>query len=235
MSTNATTSVACRYCDLQEVCRLSGIIVMRGSIVRRESGNLRRAGSVPRTLPIGARLFRAGDPAHALFAVCQGMLKTVNVGTDGEEHVVAINTPGDVLGTEAFGRRIYAHDVVAVQPVVYCTVPLSFLSAQYARVNELAFALINLLSRASVPRVPPLRGTIHQRVAALILDLSRRFEQAGLDGRRFSLGMTRQEIASLLGTRIETVSRAIQKMHRAKQIEIVGQLVTLLSLEPSAV
>lgn len=229
MSTNVTNPIACRYCDLQEVCRLCGIIA------GRESGELQRAGSVPRTLPSGARLYRAGEAAHSLFAVRQGMLKTVDVGTDGEEHVVAVNTPGDVLGTEAFGRRIYTHDVVAVQPVVYCTVPLSLLSARYARVHELAIALINLLSRASVLRVPPVRGTIHQRVAALILELSRRLERSGFDGRSFSLGMTRQEIASLLGTRIETVSRAIQKMHRAKEIRIAGQRVTLLSLKPATV
>jgi CRP/FNR family transcriptional regulator len=140
-----------------------------------------------------------------------------------------------VLGTEAFGKRIYVHDVVAVQPVAYCKLPLSLLSTQYARVNELAIALINMLSRASVRRAPPVRGTIHQRVAALILELSRRFEQSGADGRRFSLGMTRQEIASLLGTRIETVSRTLQKMHREKEIEVAGQQVTLLSLKPATV
>ena len=46
--------------------------------------------------------------------------------------------------------------------------------------------------------------------------------------------MTRQEIASLLDTRIETVSRMIQSMRRDKQIEVEGQQVTLLSLSPSA-
>lgn len=44
--------------------------------------------------------------------------------------------------------------------------------------------------------------------------------------------MTRQEIANLLDTRIETVSRMIQKMRRAREIEIEGQQVTLLSLAP---
>ncbi|MCB1623519.1 MAG: Crp/Fnr family transcriptional regulator [Pseudomonadales bacterium] len=227
MPTNSTGPIACRYCDLVEVCRQCGIIA------QRESGELQRAGSAPRTLPIGARLFRAGEAAHSLFAVRQGMLKTVDVGLDGEEHVVAVNMPGDALGTEAFGERIYAYDVVAVQPVVYCKLPLSLLSTQFARVHDLANALINLLSRSSVLRVPPVRGTVHQRVVALMLDLSRRLEQSGFDGRRFSLGMTRQEIASLLGTRIETVSRTIQKMHRAKEIAIDGQQVTLLSLKPA--
>ena len=161
------------------------------------------------------------------------MLKTVEVGTDGEERIITVNTPGDVLGTEAFGRRMYSHDVVALQPVVCCELPLSLLSEQYSRVRELAAALINLLSRASAPRAALARGSIRERVAGLLLELARRFEQRGLDGRRFSLGMTRQEIASLLDTRIETVSRMIQKLHRERAIEITGQQVTLLSLKPT--
>ncbi len=227
MSARPAGPIACRSCDLHEVCRLCGMIAIG------ESGGLQRTGAL-RTLRAGTRLFRAGEPAHSLFSVRQGMLKTVDVGSEGEERIVAISTPGDVIGTEAFGTRIYKHDVIAVQPVVCCELPLSLLSDQYTRVRELASALINLLSRASAPRTPLARGSSRERVAGFILDLARRFEKRGLDGRRFSLGMTRQEIASLLDTRIETVSRMIQSMRRDKQIEVEGQQVTLLSLSPSA-
>ncbi len=226
MTTHPTGPIACRSCDLHEVCRLCGMIALG------ESRGLQRTGAL-KTLRAGTRLYRAGEPAHSLFAVRQGMLKTVDVGTDGEERIVAVNTPGDVLGTEAFGKRIYSHDVVALQPVVCCELPLSLLSDQYSRVRELAAALINLLSRASAPRTSLARGSIRDRVAGLLVDLAQRFEQRGLDGRSFSLGMTRQEIANLLDTRIETVSRMIQKLHREKEIEIAGQQVTLLSLKPA--
>ncbi|MBV6418416.1 MAG: Fumarate and nitrate reduction regulatory protein [Steroidobacteraceae bacterium] len=226
MTTPSTGPIACRACDLHEVCRLGGLIALG------DRNGTHRTGAL-RTLRAGTRLYRAGEPAHSLFAVRQGMLKTVEVGTDGEERIITVNTPGDVLGTEAFGRRMYSHDVVALQPVVCCELPLSLLSEQYSRVRELAAALINLLSRASAPRAALARGSIRERVAGLLLELARRFEQRGLDGRRFSLGMTRQEIASLLDTRIETVSRMIQKLHRERAIEITGQQVTLLSLKPT--
>lgn len=226
MTTPAPGPIACRACDLYEVCRLCGTIAIG------EHRGVQRTGAL-RTLRAGTRLYRAGEPAHSLFAVRQGMLKSVDVGTDGEERIVAVNTPGDVLGTEAFAKRVYAHDVVALQPVVCCELPLSLLSDQYPRVRDLAAALINLLSRASVPRTTLAHGPMRNRVAGFILDLARRFEQRGLDGRNFSLGMTRQEIANLLDTRIETVSRMVQKMSREKEIGIEGQQVTLLSLKPA--
>jgi CRP/FNR family transcriptional regulator len=227
MTTPTPGPIACRSCDLYEVCRLCGITALG------ENRGVQRTGAL-RTLRAGTRLYRAGEPAHSLFAVRQGMLKSVDVGTDGEERIVAVNTPGDVLGTEVFAKRVFSHDVVAVQPVVCCELPLSLLSDQYPRVRELAAALINLLSRISAPRPALARGSMRNRVAGFILDLARRFEQRGLDGRSFSLGMTRQEIANLLDTRIETVSRMIQKLNRERQIEITGQQVTLLSLKPTA-
>ena len=227
MTTPSTGTIACRSCDLYEVCRLCGMIAPS------EQRGLQRTGAL-RTLKPGTRLYRAGEPAHSLFAVRQGMLKTVDVGTDGEERIVSVNTPGDMLGMEAFGNRIYAQDVVALQPTVCCELPLSMLSEQYSRVRELAAALINLLSRASAPRPMLARGSIRERVAGFILDLGARLEQRGLNGRQFSLGMTRQEIANLLDTRIETVSRTIQKLGRERAIDIVGQKVTLRSLKPAA-
>lgn len=226
MDTSAPGPIACRSCDLHEVCRLCGLIAIG------DHHGLQRTGAL-RTLRAGTHLYRAGDAAHTLFAVRQGMLKTVEVGIEGEEHIVRVNTPGDVLGTEAFGTRIYAHDVVALQPVVCCELPLSLLSDQYARVRELAAALISLLSRTSTPRPALARGTIRERVGALMLDYARRLESRGLDGQRFSFGLTRQEIASLLDTRIETVSRTIQQMARDGEIDIAGQWVTLRKLKPA--
>jgi len=227
MTTPTPGPIACRSCDLYEVCRLCGLTTIG------EHRGVQRTGAL-KTLRAGTCLYRAGEPAHSLFAVRQGMLKSVEVGTDGEERIVAVNTPGDVLGTEAFAKRIYSYDVVALQPVVCCELPLSLLSDQYPRVRELAAALINLLSRNSVPRTALAHGPMRSRIAGFILDLARRFEERGLDSRNFSLGMTRQEIANLLDTRIETVSRMVQRMSRDQEIAIVGQQVTLLSLKPAA-
>src|SRR5262245_33751504 len=83
--------VGCRSCDLPEICRVAGVLAFDAGRSRQSTGALRAVDA-------GAALFRAGDPAHAVYAVRQGLLKTVRVTADGEEQILSLNTPGEVLG-----------------------------------------------------------------------------------------------------------------------------------------
>lgn len=215
--------IACRSCDLNEVCRLGGLIAFENARTRHSTGALR-------TVAAGAALFRTGAPANSLFAIRQGMLKSVHVNANGDERVLAIHIPGDVLGQEAFGLGTYASDAIALQPAVCCEVPLPFLGHQSTRSQELGMALVRLLSRGSVPQRHPGRGSARERVTTFLLDLAQRLERRGFDGRRFTLGLSRQELADLLDTRLETVSRTVQRLHRERAICVNGASVQMLSL-----
>lgn len=219
---NSPGPVACSACDLNEVCRLSGLIALEGGLVRRTTGTLRAVRQ-------GTHLYRNGARANSLYAVRQGLLKIVQVTADGDEHTLGVAAPGEVLGFEAFSHGTYATDAIALQPVVCCELPLSMLE-QGARIRELATALLRLLSRATEPRLQQTRGSIRTRVTQFLLDLSWRLERRGLDGRQFALGLSRREIADLLDTRIETVSRMMQRLHRERAIHVRHNTVTLLEL-----
>jgi CRP/FNR family transcriptional regulator len=215
--------IACRSCDLNEVCRLCGLIALERGPARRTFGALR-------TVRTGAPLFRGGTPSDAIYAVRQGMFKRVHVDADGEEHLLGVVLPGDVVGLESFSSTRYASDLIALQPAVCCELPMPLLNEHSARVRELGAALITLLSRAVAPVVHHARGPIRKRVTSLLLELSQRFERRGLDGRRFTLGLSRREMADLLATRIETVSRTMQALHREHLVRVQGNRVSLLGL-----
>lgn len=220
--------IACGSCDLNEVCRLCGLIALETAGARQSTGALR-------TLEPGAPLFRTGTSANSIYAIRQGMIKTARVTDDGDERVLGVHTPGEALGLEGFGRGVYSFDAIAVSRVVCCELPLPMLSEQSNRVRQLSEAVVRLLSRAATPRAHPALGSAFQRVTAFLLDLAQRLSERGLDGHRFSLGLSRQEIANLLDTRIETVSRLMQKLHREHVISLRGGSVTLLALKaPSA-
>lgn len=216
--------IACRSCDLNEVCRLSGLIAFEGGRARHSTGALR-------TVRAGTPLFRAGDPAQSVYAIRQGLLKTVHVNSDGDEHISAVNAPGEVIGLEAFSTGTYACDVIALQTSVCCELPIRPLAEHGARVGELGSALVRVLSAALIPRPALTRGSIRSRVITLLLDLSTRLQRRGLDGRQISLGLSRQEIADLLDVRIETVSRIMQRLHRERAIHVSGNKVSLLDLK----
>lgn len=158
------------------------------------------------------------------------MLKTVHLDTNGNEQILALNTPGDVLGLEAFSTGAFANDVIALQTVVCCEMPLRQLDEHRTRFREFGAALVRLLSKSIAPRPHPARGSVRQRLTTFLLDLSARLQQRGLDGRQFTLGLSRREIADLLDTRIETISRMMQELHRENVIRVRGKKIRMLAL-----
>jgi CRP/FNR family transcriptional regulator len=221
----AAGPIGCLSCDLLEICRAAGVLAFDANRSRQSTGALR-------TVQAGAALFRTGDPAHTVFAVRQGLLKTVRVSAEGDEQILSLHTPGEVLGLEAFVGGTHGSDVIAVQRVVCCELPLRSLGDQRLHEGELGSALVRLLGRAIAPRPNFARGPMRQRVIIFLLDLGSRLTDRGLDGRQFALGLSRSEIANLLDTRIETISRMMQQLHREQAIQVRGGKVSLLSLAP---
>jgi CRP/FNR family transcriptional regulator, anaerobic regulatory protein len=76
-------------------------------------------------------------------------------------------------------------------------------------------------------------GTMHaeERLAAYLLDLSERFGAREYSRYEFNLRMTREEIGSLIGLTLETVSRAFARFQKAKLLSIEGKAVTDLDLQ----
>lgn len=215
--------VACRNCDLNAICRLTGLIAY-------ESGRPRRATGALRTLRPGAALYRAGSPAHALFAVRQGAVKLMRVTPDGDERIVSFHMPGDVLGFEAFSRRAYECDAIALEAAQCCELPLPLLNGGSSQAAELARELVRLLSHAAAIHADLARGSARERVTNFLLDLSQRRAERGFDPSCLRLSMSRLEIANLLDTRIETVSRVLQRLNRERAIYVRGNRVRLLTL-----
>src|SRR5262245_32310144 len=109
--------VACNKCDLNAICRLSGLIAYGDGRPRQSTGRAR-------SLYPGGTLYAAEQPASALFAVRAGMVKLVRFSADGEERIVSFCMPGDVIGLESFSTGTYSCHAVALGSVQCCELPL---------------------------------------------------------------------------------------------------------------
>lgn len=69
-----------------------------------------------------------------------------------------------------------------------------------------------------------------ERVAAFLLHLSRGQATRGADPAKLRLTMTRAELGSYLGMKLETVSRVLSKLRRAGIIEVRAKHVRLLDM-----
>ena len=177
-------------------------------------------------------LYRAGDPFEALYAVWVGSLKTTVLSEDGREQVAGCHLPGDILGLDGIGHGRHSCTATALEDSEACVLPFTRLEELSRTVPALQRNLHRFLSR-EIERdhgVMLLLGSMsaEERLAVFLLDLSRRYDQRGFSPSEFMLRMTREEIGSFLGLKLETVSRLFSRFHEEGLIQAQGRAVKIL-------
>ena len=172
----------------------------------------------------GETLCRAGDAFESLYVVRSGFLKTVCVDGSGNEQVLAFPMRADAIGVDGFDSGHHASDAVALDSCHVIVVPFRRISALAARipgVERLIYSIFNheLVHRQNMVRLLGMMNA-EARVAAFLLDLSERFGRLGCSKSSFILRMSRQELGSYLGIKLETVSRALSAFAAVGLIDV---------------
>lgn len=176
-------------------------------------------------------LYRAGDPFDALYAVCGGMLKTVLIDTAGLEQVLAFPLAGDVIGIDGIDSGRHPSEAVALDRSRVAVVPFARIAQLAHQDRAIARLLHRVLGRELERKhsMMGLLGTLHAdaRVAAFLLDLAARQARQGRPTSPIDLRMTRSDLGSYLGVKLETVSRALSGFAAAGLIGLERRSVTL--------
>jgi len=188
-------------------------------------------GTIRRRLRRGEALYRAGDAWYALFAVRSGSFAARRVSAAGAERVMECCFPGDVLGADGLWSGCYPTEAVALDAgEVYVFAPERFASlaqggAAFQRVltRMLARALAQHRGVLRVHGAPSAFG----RVAQLLILHGERLCPIGVGRSTFKLPMTRDQLGSHVGLRLETVSRALSAFHKARLATVHGRSVRI--------
>ena len=185
-------------------------------------------------VPKGETLVFAGAPFNALFAIRSGSCKSVIMTLGGQEQVAGYHIAGDIVGAEGIHAGHYECTITALEDSEFCTLIFERMEALADESREFQRSLNAMLSReiGRERKVMLMLGTMRaeQRLAAFLLDLSRRYRARGYSSTEFVLRMTREEIGSYLGLKLETVSRLFSHMHREGLVQVQGRVVKLLDL-----
>ena len=177
-------------------------------------------------------LYRAGTPFTALFAVRMGTFKTLRLAEDGREQITGYHMTGDIVGLDGIGDALHACEAIALEDSEACPLPFAALDEIARREPLLRRNLYRLISRdlARGQEMMLLLGSMHaeERRAAFLLDLAERHRSRGYSAIEFVLRMTREEIASFLGLKLETVSRIFSRLHANGVIQVQGRAVKLV-------
>jgi CRP/FNR family transcriptional regulator, anaerobic regulatory protein len=177
-------------------------------------------------------LYRVGDAFAALYLIRAGSCKTVLLARDGEDQVAGYHMSGEVLGIEGIDSCVHGCQAIALEEMEVCRLPFGQIEDFARSSDQFRYNLYRLLSHecSRVQALILVLGTMRaeRRLAIFLLDLSQRYRARGFSSCEFVLRMTREDIGSYLGLKLETVSRQFSRLQREGLIQVQGRVVKLL-------
>jgi CRP/FNR family transcriptional regulator len=223
----ARCQTSCKTCSLRELCLPAGLGV-------QEIEQLDRIVHRQRSLQRGEYLYRAGGSLQSLYAVRTGFLKSCVMHEDGREQVVGFHMMGELLGMDAIGSRKHMCDAIALENCELCEFPFGDFERLSHDLPMLQQQFHRVISReiARDYGVMLLLGSMRaeERLATFLLNLSQRFAARGYSPSEFNLRMTREEIGSYLGLKLETISRVLSRFQEEGLITVGGKLIRIVEL-----
>jgi len=207
---------------------------MPSDFTDEELRQLESLASTKRAYRRGDYLYRSGSKFGSLYAIRTGFFKTQVMHEDGREQVTGFQMAGEIIGLDAISTDVHTCDAVALEDSEVCELPFNQLEALSRQLPALQRHLHKIMSREIVrdQGIMLLLGSMRaeERLAAFLLNLSQRFAARGYSASAFRLRMTRQEIGSYLGLKLETVSRTLSYFQESRLIDVHNKSIELLDM-----
>lgn len=221
-----TIKVACSNCNLRELCMPVGLSP-------EELDRIDDVVASRRKIKRGTTLFRNGEKFSSLYAIRTGFFKTCVASEDGRDQVTGFQMAGEVIGLDGIVNEHHTCDAVALEDAEVCIMPFDRIEELSREINGLQRHVHKIMSREIVREhgVMLLLGSMRaeERLAAFLLNLVQRLHARGFSQSELVLRMTREEIGSYLGLKLETVSRTFSKFVEDSIVEVKQRHVRILN------
>lgn len=207
-----SVKLACGDCSLHQLCLPVAMppegTARLNAIIKRHRPPLRR----------GSHVFHIGDTFRAIYAIGSGSVKTYTITEDGYEQVTGFHLAGEIIGLDAICTEQHPCGARTLETTTVCEIPFNRLEEICLEMPGLGHQLLRIMSReiSADGELLTLLGkkSAEERLAALLLSLSSRFQKRGLSPREFHLSMSRNDIGNYLGLAVETVSRLFSRFQQ---------------------
>ena len=215
----------CGNCSLKEICMPVGL-------QEEDFNKIHTVIKQSRRLKKGEFLFHAGEAFVSVYAIRTGFFKTTVSTQDGRDQVTGFFMSGELVGTDGISLNKYACDAVALEDSEVCELPFERMDELSQKLPMLNMHFLRLMSREIVrdQSVMLLLGNMRaeERLAMFLLNLSDRLHVRGFAANDFILRMSREEIGSYLGLKLETVSRMFSKVRQDGLISVEHKHIRIL-------
>jgi CRP/FNR family transcriptional regulator len=227
-SASKQLKIACSNCNLRELC-------LPVDLSANEMARLEELSNSKHSYAAQDYLYRTGDQFKSLYAIHSGSFKTRVLHEDGREQVTGFLMAGEIIGLDAISTDSHTCEALAMEASEVCELPFAKLEELSRDIPSLQRHLHKIMSREIVrdQGIMLLLGSMRaeERLAAFLLNLSQRNAARGFSATQLQLRMSRLEIGSYLGLKLETVSRAFSHFQEDGLISVKIKTVELIDLQ----
>ncbi|MBV5299637.1 MAG: fumarate/nitrate reduction transcriptional regulator Fnr [Rhodoferax sp.] len=220
-----TIKIACSNCNMRELCMPMGLS-------NAELARIDDLIGARRKIKRSETLFHNGERFNNLYAIRTGFFKTCVTSEDGRDQVTGFQMAGEVIGLDGIVNDVHTCDAVALEDGEICAMPFAQIENLSREVNALQRHVHKIMSREIVREhgVMLLLGSMRaeERLAAFLLNLAQRLHARGFSQSELVLRMTREEIGSFLGLKLETISRTFSRFVDDGIVEVRQRHVRIL-------
>ena len=182
----------------------------------------------------GSTIFQEGNRIHHFYCIFSGVVKMYKTGIEGKEQIVSFAKAGDIIGYRSIlSKEAACTTAKAIEQVVLCALPGEDMFELVENNSKFSMELMQLacreLGEANQFLTDIAQKSVRERLAEVLVKLKEIFS-VGSDG-FLNISLTREELASLVGTATESVIRLLSEFKADKYIEMNGRKIRLLNEE----
>lgn len=188
----------------------------------------------------GQTLFYEGTRPLGLFCINEGTVKVYKSSSNGKEQIIRLAKAGDFLGYRALlGEEHYAASATVLEDAKVCFIPkdsfMHLLQVDSNLYRKLMKSVCHELGIMEEKVTSLSQKTVRERLAGTLLMLK---ETYGIDGegasKKIDIALSREDIASIVGTATETVIRLLSEFRQDGYISLEGKSIRVLDAKALA-
>ncbi len=218
--------VSCNNCGLDNICLPRGLS-------HEEIESISQIVKAKKTLQRGEFIYHEGDSFRGILAIKSGSAKLVGADQHGNEHILNILLPGELLGFDGLSTDKHSCAAIALETTSFCLLPADSMDDLFHNIPSLTRELFRHSGEKMLEDKNQLilsKRPAEERLAYFLISLSERLKRRGFSASEFKLSLSRQEIGNHLGLALETVSRLLKKFQEDELIVVQNRFITITDL-----
>jgi CRP-like cAMP-binding protein len=191
---------------------------------------------VPETYAKKESVFSEGDPSEWLYIVKKGKVKITKLSNEGKEIILEIVPPNEIFGGIAVVRGFpYPANAVAMEETEILKLARRNLLSIMDRFPDLMYAMAMNIGDRIKDTHETLKNIalekVESRIASLLIKLSDKTGEKVPEGVAINMKLTKQDIAEMVGTTVETSIRTMSKLTKAGLVAAKSGKIIIRDLE----